>query len=923
MKKHISEDKRLIKEWDWEKNKEIGLDPNALTLGSKQNAYWLCEKGHSFYSRISHRANGSNCPYCYGRKAIVGETDLATTNPVLASEWHPTKNGDLTPKDVKANSNNRVWWKCSTCGNEWISDINSRNQGNGCPYCSGHKAIRGKTDLATIMPSLASEWHPTKNGELMPSDVLPHSTKKVWWLCPVCSHEWEETINARSYGKKCPNCVQKEKVTIKEQKIEKAIKQKEEKKARLACPSLQDINPTLSKEWHPTKNGELNPSNVAPNSNKKVWWLCSTCGHEWEAMVNSRNKGSGCPNCNKNKVKLRGKSLLESFPQLASEWHPTKNNGLSPNQIGPGSTKSVWWLCPKGHDYLMPIERRTYNHAGCPYCSNSKVLVGYNDLQTLNPEIAKEWHPTKNGDLKPTDVVSGSGKKVWWLCSNGHTFQTIVKERTSSHGRGCPYCAGQKAIQGVNDLLTLNPSLASEWHPTKNGDLKPSDVMPMSNKSVWWLCKYHHEWKATVSKRSIGEGCPICQTFNRTSMPEYTIYYYLKKVFNDAINSYKASFLGTTEIDIFIPSKKIGVEYDGIWHKIERDVKKDRTCIENGITLVRVRSNKIKSYERTDPTFIINQKSKEDLTKVIKKIISFIDDKIDTDFVDVERDYDTIYGNYHSIKISNNLAEKYPKLASEWHPTKNGDLKPENVPATTSSKKYWWLCPTCGYEWEAQLNNRINRRQAIGCPVCSGKKVMSGYNDLATKQPILASEWHPTKNGDLKPENFTVGSNKKVWWKCNICGGEWDATINSRSQGGGCPFCSGKRVLPGYNDLATKNPHLASEWHPTKNKNLKPSDVVEFSGKKVWWLCSVCGHEWENKIKYRSNGSGCPNCKKLKGSYKRKQVLQINKDDDTIIEVYDSLTEASLLTGVDASNISMTCRGKTKTAGGFKWQFKK
>lgn len=143
---------------------------------------------------------------------------------------------------------------------------------------------------------------------------------------------------------------------------------------------------------------------------------------------------------------------------------------------------------------------------------------------------------------------------------------------------------------------------------------------------------------------------------------------------------------------------------------------------------------------------------------------------------------------------------------------------------------------------EGKLNaEEVVRLKAIGFQF--GRALIPDVNDLATKRPDLAAEWHPTKNGDLKPEDVTYGSGKKVWWLCS-CGHEWEAAINNRVKGNGCPYCSNRILMKGLNDLASVRPDLAAEWHPTKNGGLKPEDVTAGSSKKVWWKCKVCGHSW-------------------------------------------------------------------------------
>ena len=136
-------------------------------------------------------------------------------------------------------------------------------------------------------------------------------------------------------------------------------------------------------------------------------------------------------------------------------------------------------------------------------------MIGYNDLLTKNPELAKEWNYERNGDLKPEDVTASSGKKVWWKCNKGHEWQAVVCNR--SYGSGCPICSGQKVLSGFNDLASKAPVLAMQWHPTKNGDLTPSTITAFSSKKVWWQCEYGHEWQATVNQRRHRQICPYCR----------------------------------------------------------------------------------------------------------------------------------------------------------------------------------------------------------------------------------------------------------------------------------------------------------------------------------------------------------------------------------------------------------------------------
>ena len=253
-------------------------------------------------------------------------------SPELVAQWHPTKNEELTPNMVRPGSSRTVWW-LGPCGHEWKAQINSRSQGTGCPYCKGNRVAPGFNDLATINPELAAQWHPTRNGNLKPHMVRPGSNKKVWWLCPTCEREWEAIIKTRSHGIGCPSCA-----------------------GRTILPGVNDLTsqyPELAAQWHPTRNGSLKPHMVKPGNNRKVWWLCPICDHEWEAVISNRAHGTGCPECNRQKIKLKPgvNDLATVKPDLAAQWHPTKNGILSPCNVTFGSLKTVWWLGPCGHEW--------------------------------------------------------------------------------------------------------------------------------------------------------------------------------------------------------------------------------------------------------------------------------------------------------------------------------------------------------------------------------------------------------------------------------------------------------------------------------------------------------------------------------------------------------------------------------------------
>lgn len=387
----------------------------------------------------------------------MSKQPLTVTHPSLASEadgWDPNL--------FTLGSKKKVPWKCQS-GHSWEAAIYSRASGNGCPVCAGKKVVKGLNDLRTTHPEIAQEafgWDPT--------DFSAGSEKKLTWRC-VLGHEWQSPIYNRTKGSGCPFCAGKQ-----------------------AWPGFNDMaktHPKLAEQangWDPTK--------FIAGTAKKLNWKCLK-GHEWVASGNSRvSKGSGCPVCS-NQITVTGiNDLATIHPRVAAEAF-----GWDPSIVNSGSNAVKSWRCSvSGHEWKSSISNRTRRGDGCPVCSGRKVVSGVNDLATLHPNLADEadgWDPVEG--------MRFANKRVAWRCAGGHKWKTTVSSRIA--GSGCPFCAGQRAIAGVNDLLTLHPELAAQadgWDP--------STLMSQSNKKVGWKCVRGHKWKTSVASRMNGTGCPYC-----------------------------------------------------------------------------------------------------------------------------------------------------------------------------------------------------------------------------------------------------------------------------------------------------------------------------------------------------------------------------------------------------------------------------
>ncbi|HHD2751341.1 TPA: zinc-ribbon domain-containing protein [Clostridium perfringens] len=822
----------LVKEWNYEKNGE--LTPDNVVAGSNKKVWWKCSNGHEWEAAIGGRVRGSRCPYCLGQK-VCKDNCLANINPELSKDWHPKKNGELTPYNVTLHSNKKVWWKCSN-GHEWEATINNRSKGKGCPFCL-NKRVYEDNCLANVNPELVKEWNSNRNKDLTPYDVIAGSKKKIWWKCEK-GHEWKASVAHRNNGTGCPYC-------------------SNQKVCEDNC--LANINPELSKEWHKNKNGKTTPYNIVARSTKKVWWKCDK-GHEWQATVVDRNSGKGCPYCANRYVNIDN-CLANLRPELAEEWHKNKNGGLTPYDVVPGSGKKVWWKCKRGHEWQSVISSRN-NGTGCPHCYGEQTSfpeqaicfylkkifqnlhnrykydgieldifieeinlgIEYDGVKFHSEEVAVLRDLRKNKLLSLKDVkffrireagcpeidMRGFDYIIYNTSSYYSNFKNLmieilekikeidnrysedilrIKNKIDINKDRFKILKQYKYINHINKEDIRYNQLLKEWNYIKNEDLKLSYFKKNSKEYAWWKCEKGHEWKAVIGSRYSGTGCPYCSNQKvcidncmANTNPELAKEWHPSK--NGKLTAY----------DVVPGSGK------KVWWKCERGHEWKASISSR--------------YAGLGCPYCSNKKVSED----------------------------------------NCLANINPKLAKEWHPSKNGELTPYDV-VCGSGKKVWWKCEK-GHKWEVSVHNRA---KGSSCPYCSNKKV-SEDNCLAHTNPELAKEWHPDKNGKLTPYDVLAGSGKKVWWKCEK-GHEWQARICNRNSGSKCHYCTGQKVTIDKS-LARINPELAKEWHPSKNGEVTPEILGHGSHKKVWWKCKK-GHEWQANIYSRSAGSGCPECYKL------------------------------------------------------------
>ena len=432
------------------------------------------------------------------RQRLSETWNLAVVHPDLALQWDYEKNTGQ-PEDVTPGSANPAWWRCAL-GHSWEAPIKKRTgRSDGCPICSGKKVLPGFNDLRTLRPDLAREWHPTRNSTDI-ARVGRSVALTAWWQCAE-GHEWRATVNHRASGTGCPTCAN-----------------------RRIIPGHNDFAsrfPDVAREW--AQDNACGPDEVAPFSSLIASWTCKL-GHTWQARVANRSKGDGCPVCSGHQVRPGFNDLMTTDPIVARQWHP--DNVIDPTTVSRGSNVVVTWICPEGHLSQAQVSRRVSSQdtqsLGCPFCSGHRVMVGENDLASTRPDLAAQWSSVN--EKMPSEVSQNSGFVAEWECAAGHAWLASVQTRNKGHG--CPWCAGQKIMPGVNDFATLYPELLGSWHPTKNS-IDPRCIGTHSKEDIVWLCELGHEWTTTPSTRVRGSGCPAC-AFSGFSQSAPSIVYVLE-----------------------------------------------------------------------------------------------------------------------------------------------------------------------------------------------------------------------------------------------------------------------------------------------------------------------------------------------------------------------------------------------------------
>jgi hypothetical protein len=558
--------------------------------------------------------------------------------------------------------------------------------------------MQKKISLAEKHPELSQQFHPIKNGSLVASESI-RVMEKIWWKCPEGDdHEWKASISARTNNKTgCPYC-----------------------SGNLPSKNynLKVLHPELIDEWDFEKNIGMSPENFRPKSSTKVWWICNKADdHRWKASISSRVNGTGCPMCS-NRIVVKSNCLSTTHPELKEQWDNIRNGDLSPNDITISYRKKIWWKCNVADDHIWDVSpknrrQRDGTISNCPFCSSARVCYS-NSIATTHPHLIDEWHPTKNGNLKPEMFVKSSEKKVWWKCrEKGHEWEGRIKSRTKRKGL-CPICVGQLVIPETS-IATTHPEVAKQW--SNKNKLKPTEVTFGSKKKYYWQCpenKDHIYLAALANKTGKKSGCPICR----------------------GLQVHDSNSLST-----------LFPEISKLWHpKLNKNLTPEQVTFGSGIK-VWWKCPKGEDHEWMAPIANLTSGNQGCPVCAGKKVV-----------------------------LSNSLETLHPKIAKQWHPTKNKGLIPSGV-TETSGRKIWWKCDKSNnHEWKATIASRTSGTNCPFCDLTpqSRQELIITFELLKFFKDINPKGYKTKLNGRLRaidifiPDlNLAIEFDGAYWHKDN------------------------------------------------------------------------------------------------------------------------------------------------------------
>lgn len=808
----VSDVPHMLEMWDFEKNKK---DASEVVSTSKSLYHWRCKKcGHSWETSPNARLRSTGeCPCCERNKIVAkGINDLFTKHPEAAASYDFERNTDIDVDTLGCMSKKRVYWKCPKCGYEWVASVKVRTYAEfKCPCCDSGKVIRrGVNDVFTVVPALEDWFDFEENEGDRIYQVGLNSMELFHWKCDECGRKWVSSVAAR---------IKKEAGRY---SVVHCSHYNNSKHNSISVPVVAAV-PALMRFWNNDKNIR-NPNTILINSSKRAFWICRNCGYEWQAIIRCQNEGSGkCKCCELFWVVKKGVSdMLTLLPELKDSYDFEKNKEIDVYSLKVVDPTVVWWKCPDcGYEWRSAVRSRvkgkygSYSVARCPLCRFNEAVIP----AASNENIMKFWDFDKNSNLDPQKVSVNSNKIAYWKCKKcDYSWSTSIYLRSKT-GK-CPQCERSNNFKndirkGVNDVLTLVPEMKDIYDFENNDNVDIYHTGVGSKTVVWWKCQEcGHRWRGAIVSRTRknkdgSRRLVGCPECSYNAMRKFYAKEYprLVQMFDEKRNGVALSEVGSREA--------VTIKY--WWH-----------CPTCG-----------GSFER-----------------LISSMANAIEDG---------RECCPYCRGTEALPGVNSLLAKHPNVAKQWSP--NNTVSADYVlPYLQTMAK--WCCTRCRGEYLAPINEMVRGR--VECPYCTNKRVLSGFNSLQAKYPEIAAMWSP--NNEKTADQVLPTISTSALWVCPVCSGEYLAPINEMVAGKvECPYCTNRKVLPGFNSFAVMHKELMKEWDFLNNYLLADADKIgDRCETVVWWRCkNNSTHQYlmspvRRLMFEKRHRESCPYCKGLR-----------------------------------------------------------
>jgi very-short-patch-repair endonuclease len=542
------------------------------------------------------------------KKVIPFEKSFASS--YKAKYWHKEKNGDIRPEDITIRTGEKYWFICNNaeCGHSFLTSPDKIAGGNWCYYCCvpSNKLCEDMNCAKCLAKTFAThekaQYWSNKN-ELPPNRIFKNCNKKFWFDC-ICGHNFASMLGSINKGSWCPFCCD----------IPKQLCDKEDCQR---CFNNSFASVEKSQYWNYEKNDKVKPRDVFKNMNKKFYFKCGDCKHDFDAsLCNVSSHDRWCPYCSRNKLcddNECQRCFEGSFAshQKSKMWSE-KNGELTPRQIARCSGKSYWVKCNDcTHHFQAMISHivRTDNDKFCPICSSQYMCDDLDckicfEKSLASLEKSKYYNKELNNGLDPRKIFKNYNGKLWFDCPCGHKFEGVPNAIVRK--RWCPYCCNPsiKLCDAADCNSCYEKSFAS--HPkAKYLDDKTINtrlIFKNTHTKYSFTCEKGHKFQKQISLINLHSGwCPKC--LNKT---EQKLQETLSKLYNNLIFQYRINWCRNEETNQYLPfdfaleDKKIIIELDGKQHfkqvrdwafpedTQKRDKYKMRMANQNGFSVIRL-----------------------------------------------------------------------------------------------------------------------------------------------------------------------------------------------------------------------------------------------------------------------------------------------------------------------------------------------